>query len=114
MMVATCLGVTLWLLESPDRLWPWLVVGYAALAGASLVTISDTDGWPAAVQAVIGLVLLGGAFYYVGERLLELEYSVLRWVCWVVAGAHALNAAVRIVAASVRKSKPSLAQRHGC
>ena len=105
MQIAACLGGTLWLLDAPDRIWPWFTVVFAALGAIGLVFLTYEERGAALAQAIAGLLLVGGAFYYAGGKFLALEYDALRWLCWGIAGAHALNAVVAVVVAAAGAGK---------
>jgi len=102
-MVAASLGGTVWLLDAPGRIWPWFPVVFAVLCALLLVAVASEDGGPAVTQALVAGLLVGGAFWYAGEKFLALGYGALRWACWVAIGAHALNFAVRLLLAGRKK-----------
>lgn len=99
MFVLASLGGTVWLLDAPERIWPWFPVAFAAWAAVALAGISTYEGTPAAVQAVIAALFVGGAAYYAGGKFAALGYSGLYWLCLAIVGVHALNVAIRVVLA---------------
>lgn len=97
-----CLGVTLWLLEGPDRLWPWFPVGWAVLG--TLATTGVCEHW---IEALGALLFAGAPLAYAGYRLEALGYAGLGWICWGVAAILAVNLTARgILALWQRNSSP--------
>ena len=98
-------GVTLWLLDAPDRIWPWFALGWACLAAllnAALETQEGTIPSAAAFAAV-----LGGPLAWAGWSVQPRGYVVLGWICIGFAASLAVALIVRcILAAWPRSSNP--------
>jgi hypothetical protein len=99
LFVLASLGGTLWLLDAPGRIWPWFPVGVAAWGAIALAGISTHEGTPAAIQAAVAALIVGGAAYYAGGKFVALGYAGLYWLCLGIVGVHALNVAIRVVLA---------------
>jgi hypothetical protein len=99
-------GVTLWILDAPERMWPWFPLGYAAMGSLLLMPLESEERRAALVQAAIELVILGSAMAYAGYKVLALDYQYLAWMCWAVAGGLAANVAVRLALVALEKKDP--------
>jgi hypothetical protein len=72
---------------------------FAAFATVALAAISADEAAPAALQAAIALLVLGGAFAWAGQKFALLGYAGLPWLCWAVIVLMALHLAARVLLA---------------
>ena len=99
------IGVTLWLLEAPDRIWPWFALGWACLAAAMNAAIEIQEGTIAS-SAVFAL-FLGAPLAWAGYSVQHLGYGALGWICLGFAALLVVALIVRcILAAWPRSSNP--------
>ena len=69
-LIAT--GLTLWLLEAPARVWPWIALGWACLCALCIVMLEIQDG---TVAGSLGFSLFaGGPLAWTGWSVQPLGY----------------------------------------
>jgi hypothetical protein len=89
------IGVTLWLLEAPDRIWPWFALGWACLAAFLNASLEIQEGTIAS-SAVFAL-FLGAPLAWAGWSVQPRGYVVLGWICIGLAGLLVAAVLVNVV-----------------
>ena len=97
-----CVGVTLWLLEEPGRLWPWFVLGWASLATLLVALVELQEGTPA--SALIYCSLVGGPLAWGGKLVQAFGYPVLGWICIGIGALSAASVIARCILALWQRS----------
>jgi hypothetical protein len=93
------IGLTVWLLDSPDRVWPFFALGYPA-AGVLAVSSFLVDDWSFGIFGSLAALPLAGAGWWV----IGMGYPILGWIC-IAIGVLYLVAALTSAAAAFLKRK---------
>ena len=89
-----CIGVTLWQLDSPGRLWPWFVLGWAALYTLVFGALLEPE-YQGYLAPLVYTILLAGPLVWAGWSVQPLGYVLLGWIC--------IGAAAGLVAITLAK-----------
>jgi hypothetical protein len=99
------IGATLWLLDAPDRIWPWFALGWACLVALMNAAIEIQEGTIGSAAAFA--VILGGPLAWAGWAVQPRGYAILGWICIGFAALLVVAVIVRcILAAWPRSSNP--------
>ena len=99
------IGVTLWLLEAPGRIWPWFALGWACLAAACIAILEIQEG--TLRDSLTFSAFSGAPLAWTGWVVQSRGYPLLGWICIGFAALFVVALIVRcILAAWPRNSNP--------
>ena len=95
------IGITVWQLDSPDRIWPYFALGWACVAALMNANLEIQEGTVA--SSAVFAVLLGGPLAWGGWAVQPRGYVILGWICIGAAALLAVAVLVRLILAALKR-----------